>query len=219
MDSRVVNKEIKAHIWPLLRNDGFTKFTSRTAWRDTPEQIHVVNFQSFNSYLADGVGCTTFSFALNLGIYFRAIPRDPLMGKLGKGVDPAVKPEEYHCHLRHRLLKDIEQPVLPRRDTWYVEPDGGNLPVVMSDARSVLQTQGLAWFGSLRSREGVLSLLMEQGKEDEARSGRMSPMGKRMIGYIGRSFGKEGAEQMIVEAEQEFEAIRVQLFPKRKGTK
>src|SRR5271165_6784795 len=94
MDSRIVAREIKDEIWPMLRQHGFTEFGPKTAWRRQPDQIHVVNFQSFSSYLAGGVGCTTFSFALNLGIYFHAIP---LHYPILKGPDPSVKPHEYDC--------------------------------------------------------------------------------------------------------------------------
>ena len=97
MDSRAVAKEINREIWPLLRREGFTKFSSRTAWRHTPEQIHVVNYKSFNSYLAEGVGCTTFSFALNLGIFFRAIP---FHYPVRKGPDPSMKPQVYSERVR-----------------------------------------------------------------------------------------------------------------------
>jgi len=89
MDSRIVAREIKNEIWPLLRNHGFSEFTGKSAWRRLPEQIHVVNFQSFSRYLAERVGCTTFSFALNLGIYFRTIP---FVDPIRKGTDPSVKP-------------------------------------------------------------------------------------------------------------------------------
>jgi hypothetical protein len=102
MDSRIVAREIMNEIWPFLRQIGFTEFSNKTAWRRLSEQIHVVNFQSFNSYIAEGVGCTTFSFALNLGIYFRSIPLDY---PIRKGPDPSVKPQEYHCHFRQKLLK------------------------------------------------------------------------------------------------------------------
>jgi hypothetical protein len=210
MDSRVVAREIKNEIWPLLRHHGFTSFSAKTAWRHLTEQIHVVNFQSFNSYLAEGVGCTTFSFALNLGIYFRAIP---VNYPIGKGPGPAVKPQEYHCHFRHRLLKGIEQVVLPRRDTWYVEPDGSNLLETLADARTLLQNEGLPWFDRFKSLEEVLRLLMEQEQLPEVLATRRSPARKNMIGHIARSLGKiEISEPMIAEAESEFEAIRVQYL-------
>jgi hypothetical protein len=217
MDSRVVAREIKNQIWPLLRREGFTDFSSKTAWRFIPEQIHVVNFQSFNSYLAQGLGCTTFSFALNLGIFFRAIPFDY---PIRKGPDPSVKPQEYHCHFRHRLLKGIEQWVLPRRDTWYVEPDGSNLLEALSDARTKIEEEGLPWFGRFESMEQVFRLLMEQDQLPEVYATRSSPARKWMIGHVAKSLGKaEIAGPMITEAEAELEAIRVRVGSVGRGRK
>ena len=206
MDSRVVAREIKNEIWPLLRREGFTMFSPKTAWRSTPDQIHVVNYQSFNSYLAEGVGCATFSFALNLGIFFRAIPIEYPMTK---GPDPSVKPQEYHCHFRHRLLKNIEQPILPRRDTWYVERDVSNLLQCLDDSRTAIVKEGLPWLDRFESLESVLRLLMEQEQLPEVYATRTSPARKRMIGYIARRIGRiDIAEPLIAEAESEMKRLR-----------
>ncbi len=215
MDSRVVAKGIKTEIWPLLRREGFTNFSPKTAWRHTLEQIHVVNYQAFNSYLAQGVGCTTFSFALNLGIFFRSIPYYyPVM----EGTDPSVRPQEYHCHFRHRLLKNIQQPVLPRRDTWYVEPDGSNLLQCLDDSRTSIAREGLPWFDRFKSLESVLVLLMEQEQLPEVYATRSSPARKRMIGYIARRLGRTDlAEPLISEAESETNALREQVLSVRHG--
>src|ERR1700756_4978391 len=70
LDSSIVNREIKSAIRPLLQAAGFTQFTTRTGWRYAGEKIDVVNFQSFNSYLASSLGCTTYSFCINLGCSF-----------------------------------------------------------------------------------------------------------------------------------------------------
>jgi len=197
MDSQIVTREIKSEIWPLLRANGFTRFTGRGAWRYRPEQIHVVNFQSFNSYLATAVGSTTFSFALNLGIYFRMIP----MHYPVRGVHPSVRPQEYHCHFRNHLTKSFEQPEFTRRDIWYVAPDGGNVLEVLADARTVLTQDGLPWFDKFVSLEEVLRLLISEDSRP--------PIRKHMIGHIARALGRnELADAMIAEAERELEAIR-----------
>ena len=216
MDSRVVAREIKSEIWPLLRREGFTEFNPKTAWRYVPDQIHVVNFQSFSSYLAQVVGCTTFSFALNLGIFFRAIP---LHYRIRKGPDPSVKPQEYHCHFRHRLLKGIEQPILPRRDTWYVERDGSNLLETLADARTRIEKEGLPWFDRFESMEGVLHLLREQDQLPDVHATRTSPARKYMVGHIARSLGKAEAEAIIAEAEGDLEAIRARVYSARRARK
>lgn len=217
MDSRVVAREIKNEIWPLLRRAGFTKFGPKTAWRHTPEQIHVVNYQSFSSYLAGGVGCTTFSFALNLGIYFRVIPFEY---PVKKGPDPSVKPQEYDCHFRHQLLKSIEQVVLPRRDTWYVEPDRSNLLQCLNDSRAAIEREGLPWFDRFQSLESVLALLMEQEELPEVYATRTSPARKRMIGYIARRLGRTDlADSLIAEAEFELKEFAERVFSVRRGRK
>jgi hypothetical protein len=210
MDSRAVAKGITHEIWPLLRGEGFTEFSPKTAWRYLPEQIHVVNFQSFSNYLAGGVGCTTFSFALNLGIFFRAIP---VNYPIRKGPDPSVKPQEYHCHFRHRLLKGISQRVLPRRDIWYIEPEGSNLLEMLSDARTRIEQDGLPWFERFKSMEDVLRLLMDKDELPEVYAKRSSPARKYMIGHVANGLGKvEIAGPMIAEAEKELEAIRVRVL-------
>ena len=219
MDSKVVAREIKHEIWPLLRREGFTDFNPKTAWRHTTDQIHVVNFQSFNSYLAQGVGCTTFSFAINLGIFFRAIPFQYLVKK---GPDPAVKPQEYHCHFRHRLLKGIDQPILPRRDTWYVELDGSNLLQCLDDSRTAILKEGLPWFNRFESLESVLSALMDQEELPEVYATRTSPARKRMIGYIARKLGRTDiADPLIAESESELKEIteRVNSIGRRRKPK
>jgi hypothetical protein len=74
MDSKSVNKEIRQTIWPLLREAGFWRFSSRSAWRHAESRVEVLNFQSFNSYNAGVLGCTTYSFSVNLGVFLLRSP-------------------------------------------------------------------------------------------------------------------------------------------------
>lgn len=122
MDSKDVNRAIRARIRPLLKTAGFERFTARTAWRFCGAAIGVVNFQSFNSYIASGVGCTTFSFAINLGCHYTFLPQ------IGTSTfyDRDNLPQEYHCAFRRALRKSLAQPKFPRPDIWFVEPDGSN---------------------------------------------------------------------------------------------
>lgn len=97
MDSKTVNREIRAAIRPVLRSHGFSRFTELAAWRYSDSRFDVVNFQSFDDYLACGVGCTTYSFALNLGLYLRCVPPDDF-GIKRRETD--LVPKEWECHLR-----------------------------------------------------------------------------------------------------------------------
>lgn len=105
MDSKTVNREIRASIWPALKAAGFSSFSARTAWRYEKDQVEVVNFQSFNRYNADVLDVTTFSFAVNLGTYLLYVPPQwPPKVKAGRLI-----PIESECHFRGRLARTISQ--------------------------------------------------------------------------------------------------------------
>jgi hypothetical protein len=74
MDSKAINKLIRSEALPILRKQGFTRFDSRSAFAYRGQLIDVVNFQSFNAYLTNGLGCTPFLFCLKLGVYVLGSP-------------------------------------------------------------------------------------------------------------------------------------------------
>jgi hypothetical protein len=189
VDSSVVNREIKSVIRPLLKDAGFTEFTARTGWRYAGEKIDVANFQSFNSYLANAVGCTTYSFCVRLGCSFDAIPRSERV----KRKDGFFRPEEYECHFRRPLQKAIRQPNLKRTDVWYVDPSGQNLKDVIEDAKKAIPENGLPWFNRFADLNEVLRTLQEDSESNEGTSGfgtKTSPNRHFMTGYVAQSLGK-----------------------------
>ena len=189
MNSSVVSKAIRRVIWPLLREAGFSQFTTRYAWRYASGKIDVVNFQSFNSYLADGVGCTTFSFAVNLGCSFDAIPKRETVQR----IDGNLRPREWECHFRLSLQKTISQPELMRTNIWYVDRSEQNLEVVIEDAKRAITKIGLPWFDRFRVTQEVLRTLLEDSVGQDGTHGfgaNPSPIRHLMIGYVALSLGK-----------------------------
>jgi hypothetical protein len=189
-DSRIVTREIRRYVWPELKARGFDHFTGRTAWRHSAAKIDVVNFQSFNSYLANGVGCTPHSFALNLGCYFPVIP------SAGRGPIPdsrsGLLPQEFHCHIRLHLDKSIDQPELERPSVWLIGNDGRYLPEAIADATESILERGLPLLEKFADYEVLLDylsnddeLLLESGTKG-------SPRRHYMIGYIALAIGKPG---------------------------
>lgn len=172
IDSKTINKEIKNDIWPLLKDVGFSKLTSRTAWRLAEETIEVINFQSFNSYLADGIGCTTFSFAINLGVYYKCYELTPWF-KPEQHID---LPQEYACHARKRLEKNINQAILfhpynnpsglfwekDRMDIWYIVEDGSNIEEAINDAKHTVTTVGMDWLSKMKNIDHALQVFEQQ---------------------------------------------------------
>lgn len=188
MDSKEVNKAIRHSIRPLLKDLGFSRFTARTAWRDVAGRVEVLNFQSFNSYLAETIGATTYSFSVNLGCLLLEMPVHGIKGKEG-----SPRPQEYECHLRGRLSRGFRQRELKRRDTWYVDPDGRYLDRAMEDVRAAIERDAEPWFTRLRDSETVLDLLLnadEQVTDLWGFGANPSPSRSCMTAYIARSLGR-----------------------------
>lgn len=189
MDSSVVNREIKSKIRPFLQDDGFTQFTPRTSWRYSHGKIDVINFQSFNSYLANSLGCTTHSFCVRLGCSFDFMPYRQRV----KRKDGYLRPEEYECYFRLALQKSIKQSNLKRTDVWYVDPTGKNLEIVIADAKKAILETGLSWFNRFTDPNEVLRTLLEDSEGNETTHGfgaNPSPMRHFMTGFTAVALGQ-----------------------------
>lgn len=151
MDSKVVSRELWKVVRPLLKEAGWSSFTSRTARRVSDSRVEVVNFQSLNSYLAAAIGSTTYSFSVRLGCSLRVVPNAVV--KLKNGVP---MPEEYHCRLRCTLRKKFPQSECARTDVFYVDPAGKYLPLIVEAVRGGLQRKVLVGFNDSVTCEGCL---------------------------------------------------------------
>lgn len=164
MDSKIVNSQIKRRIWPHLKQAGFDVFTARTAWRHHVNRIDVLNFQSFNSYNAGVIGCTTYSFAVNLGCYLKSIPPqfepDRIKNRAGD-----LLPQEFNCHFRGRLSRTFKQPELKERDIWYIDEGERYLGRAMTDIEGLLPSTALPWFERFADERFALEVLLNADEE------------------------------------------------------
>jgi hypothetical protein len=208
LDSAAVNRELRAVVRPALQTHGFSVFTTRSAWRYGSDRIEVVNFQSFNSYLAAGLQCTTYSFSLNLGIYLCAVPTDH-RPPVRKGHEA---PDEAACHLRRRLERGLEQPELARHEIWYVDPAGAYLSAAVQDARRALLEDGLEWFAQYTLKGSLLTALTGPGHwlEDGTHlpGNPDSPARNLVTGYVARSLGASTlARHHLARALEQYQAL------------
>ena len=200
MDSKAVNRRIKAEVWPLLRDAGFTRFSSRTAWRHRERQVDVVNFQSFNSYNASVLGCTTYSFSVNLGCYLLEVPESfPSV----KDIGGTPLPEEYQCHFRGRLAKQLRQPEFPDKQIWFVDAEGAYIAAALHDVRMKLSRDALPWFDRLSDRGEALRIL----REDEEIMGQLWGFGRQgsptrlyLTGYVALAAGRHDIAREALQA-------------------
>lgn len=166
ISSREVNAELRAVVWPALREQGFMDRTQRVAWRDEPDCVAVVDFWSFNSYTAATMGVTTFSFQVNLGVRALCSSRGRSFVKVRDG---KLRPREPECDVRRVLWKTIPQAETEKPYVWFVCEDGSNLSEVVEDARVVLLTTGLAWINEFSDLSRILSFAENEPEERDAK--------------------------------------------------
>jgi hypothetical protein len=219
MDSKAVNREIRAAIRPVLRAHGFRTFTERTAWRHSSTRIDVVNFQSFNDYMAGGLGVTTYSFGLNLAQWLTCIPPDDFGIKERRGL---LAPQEWECHVRIQLRRRLPQPELSRDDLWLIDADGAYLAPAVRDARTVLLDEGLAWFDRWSDDSVVLQHLRasERVASDGTALGGSLGSGARnlVLGYMLLSLGRrnEAYEALLSALNRNREIAKSLISPRSK---
>lgn len=201
MDSKSVSKEIRGRVWPLLKEAGFTRFTTRTAWRDSDGKVDVLNFQSYNAYNASVLGVTPFSFSVNLGCFLTYVP--PQWPPKVK--DGHLMPDEAECQFRRRLPRTITQPGNEHAGLWSVDEQGRNLLWCIQDVVEQLP-EALAWFARLGDHSEVLRVLLEQDEDMNVLWGfgrRPSPVRSYLSGYVALKLGRqELAREKLREAVQ-----------------
>lgn len=198
MDSKVVNRDIKSKIWPSLKEEGFGHFTNRNAWRFHNDRIDVVNFQSFNSYNASVIGCTTFSFSVNLGCYLLSVPYHYGQAHI-KEKSGYLLPDEAQCHIRGRLHPVIKRTLLDRllsrkipHDIWVVREDGSNLEPLITEVQQALLSRGMLWFKQFEQPREVLRILVCEPQQMGERWGfgsNPSPIRSYFVGYAALAIG------------------------------
>ena len=201
MDGKTVNRIIQKVIHPELYAAGFVRSTSRTFWRTAATRVEVLNFQSFNSYLARVLGCTTYSFGVNLGSFLPEIPPQYEMERI-KEAEGKLWPQEYECHLRGHLLRGFSQPELRRRDIWFVDPHGKYLEKAIRDVRGSIIRQAFPWYEGLRDSERVLDILLHKPEDMRRLWGfgrNPSPLRSYMTGYVALALGRRdlGKQQLL----------------------
>lgn len=198
MDSKIVNREIKRAVWPLLKKSGFNRFTQRVAWRHHQDGIDVLDFQSFNSYNAEIMGVATFSFCVNLGKYLLYVP-PPWDAKVKDGIQ---LPREHECLFRGRLFPEVSA-AASDKTIWSIDASGKNLLWCIQDVINQIP-MALKWFTRLDERSEVLSILQEEDEDMPRLWGfgrNPSPIRSYYAGYVALALGqKQLASNKLKEA-------------------
>jgi hypothetical protein len=161
MDSKAINKLIRSEVWPILHDHGFSVFDSRSAFAYKAPFINVVSFQSFNSYNADVLGCTTYSFTPRLGVY---VIRSPGEYRVKRDKAGRLQPFEYECSFRSELKKRTPVDGFDRDDIFYIDPNGGTTAQCFQELRFLFSEAAPLWFKANNDLDALL-LRMRQTEE------------------------------------------------------
>lgn len=219
MNSKQVIKEINSVIRPILKENGFDKFTGRTYWRYKSDRIDILNFQSFNSYNAEVMGCNTFSFAVNLATFMNYIPIEVQI----KEQNGLKRPEEYHGHFRSGITKGIKQQEFPEENIWFIDNNGKNLTKAISDCKEQIQKNAFEWYEQFEDKQNVLRILLEDHIDMKGTWGfgnMDSPNRTKSIAYTALELGQtelaiEKLQYLLGFLEKQYEQLKYDYYIER----
>jgi hypothetical protein len=169
VDAREVTRRFRTELWPTLKSQGFTRRTERVAWRDVGDSVDVIEVNLIGP-LADGIGCTSYSF----GVFVASLPAYLRSDHVKADPKGRRRPHYWESELKMQLTKTLPQPwfrpfaspmrsnvpesfvkhrrglmavlrtdVHDRTDIWFVREDGTNLSECVADLLLVIERDGL----------------------------------------------------------------------------
>lgn len=153
IDAKVVDTELRNHVFGVLKDMGFARRKALKLWRDHEFFVDIVQFRHFNQYTADVIGTETFSVSIEMGVFFRSAADG-----IRKEGDRML-PDASDGYFRGSLVKRLTQSELKRRDIWHVNSDGSNLDAVIADAVGVVRTDVPEWFERVHDLNYMRELL------------------------------------------------------------
>ena len=134
---RLLRRQIRAKVWPVLEEEGFLEFAPLRAFRTDGEKVEVVEFATFRPewreprWLGGDAYANGATFTLHVGTYF-----------LGPTEDKPLRPKAYQCHRALRLAHESMDSAADGRTFWPGH-EGERLDAVVDEAVRVLRTRGL----------------------------------------------------------------------------
>jgi hypothetical protein len=165
MDSKAINKLIRSEVWPILRNQGFSVFDSRSAFAYKAPFINVLSFQSFNSYNAEILGCTTYSFVPRLGVYVVGSPGEHRVKRDNAG---RLRPFECECSFRGELRKRTPVDGFAQDDIFYIDPNGRTTAQCFQELRCLSSEVAPLWFKANNDLDALLSRMRHAEEPNSA---------------------------------------------------
>ncbi|MGD6817690.1 hypothetical protein [Metabacillus sp. 84] len=166
MEAKELNKELRDTLYPVLKECGFTKITSRGSWKYNDNCIWIMDYEPVGKRFSEGSGWPSMSLFIKCAIYFTFIPELNTKDVIKQSSDGQLTPRYYQSHLQETLMCNSNQNEytntleIPadrgRNDIWWIEEDGSNLNHVINNLAEVISVDGMEW---LRKHSDVKSAL------------------------------------------------------------
>jgi len=162
------------------------------------------------------MGCTTFSFAVNLATFLNYIPIETQI----KEKNGLKRPEEYHGHFRSGITKGIEQNEFPRKNVWFIDNDGEYLTKAISDCKAQIGQKAFDWYKQFENKENVLRILREDQIDMDGTWGfgnMDSPNRNKSIAYTALELGQsdlaiEKLEWLLNSLKEQYEQLKFDYY-------
>lgn len=206
--SAIINKALRKHLSPIIRDAGFQKVDARNAWAWRNDCVWVMNVRAVGRYFSEVTGWPPASVAVSLGTFYTFIPSTSV--KIDNNL---LLPTEYQCHMRshlnRRLFQEDRQRALRnqaekrRLDLWWIDPDGSNADEVCADIASLFQDFTIPWFVKCSDFDAALA-------EVEAEHDCFSKF--VLAAYLSRKLDRIEKQEKYVDLAEK-EGKRIGIFP------
>lgn len=159
-----VHNALKMHLFPTVRQYGFTKIKGKRCYKYNKSSVFVVSVEAVGKHFSDVTGFSPSSFMCTLGVYFpfvinkydpdgRGIAYDKDGLPIGISLHQSLRLENF-AFSKQKVRRGINNPAeTDRKDVWWVERDGTNAEEMVLDLVAAFQATAPEWFATYEDLE------------------------------------------------------------------
>ena len=209
--SSEINKLLRRHLSPILRDNGFSQVSARKAWGWQNKCVEVLLVRAVGNYFSQVTGWPPMSVGVWAGVYYDFIPfnghKPPALDGEGR-----LLPDISCCHMTLELLCLLDQSRFTRqlsnpaeqtrKDIWWLEPDGSNMVDAVENIALSFVDQGIPWF---RRHTNLESAFAEIELEPDCY------IKYYRASYLAKELGLEAKHKFYMQLREAYEARRASL--------
>lgn len=168
VESRLLNRAINKHLWPLLRDFGFST-SGQQAWRVREwarDAVSITSRSMYDPVFGHKIGR---EFVARFGVLFPCVPLTPFLDWSARPLNPD-RPSYLECHVQALLAN----PQRPPHGGWQVDGLGTQVEAALAECWETIRGN-LSWFDRFADPQLALAVLTREehwiaSEEPEMRS-------------------------------------------------